>query len=652
MSGERVAIEADGTVLHSPRAKRHVASDRRKDGPREGYRADIDGLRAIAVALVLIFHTGISPLRGGFIGVDVFFVISGFLITRLLRADIERGTFSVAGFYERRARRILPAMLVVLAVTLLLAPFLLFPSELRQTVLTAIAALLSASNLFLLQSAGYFAADVTSQPLIHTWSLGVEEQFYLFFPLVMLVLARRRSAVVGAAIAAMLVVSFLGGVLLTAVNRDIAYYFPLTRAWELLIGSLLVYVPVPRFRPILAEVGALLALGLLLACGYKFHAGLAFPGIYAAVPCIATAALIGLGARNKSVVTRLLSSSPFTWFGKISYSVYLWHWPILIYYQLAIGRFLTVAEALSLCVLITIVAYLSWRFVEQPFRGRGVLPDRRAVWRWAAISCILLGFSAVGLWLYSAYASQGEGNRIAAYLNYNDAPVYRRGSCFLFGHIDRLPDFNRDLCLRPSSVKQNILLVGDSHAAHLWSGLNSVLPGSNVMQATATGCKPVTSPRGERGCTDLIAMVLGKFIEEHHVDTLVLSARWIASDIPDVVRTIRDVQDKVGRIVVFGPIVEYDHALPRLLGQAIWRGDQSLLARGRNPEQQRTDLLLSKAVASARAQYVSTYSILCGEGQEICTTTQDGIPLQWDYGHLTAEGSAFVARKALEAGLK
>jgi len=222
------------------------------------YRPDIDGLRAIAVSLVLIYHAGISPFRGGFIGVDVFFVISGFLITRLLRADLERGTFSISRFYERRIRRIFPALIAVVAATLCVAPFALFPVEVKTTALTAITALSSFSNLYLLNSAGYFAADVTSQPLIHTWSLGVEEQFYLAFPLLLALIGASRARTARWAIVALALASLIGGILLTRADRDIAFYFPLTRAWNFWLAPFWPTAPFPGCRASCGSLACLL----------------------------------------------------------------------------------------------------------------------------------------------------------------------------------------------------------------------------------------------------------------------------------------------------------------------------------------------------------------------------------------------------------
>jgi peptidoglycan/LPS O-acetylase OafA/YrhL len=615
------------------------------------YRGDIDGLRAVAVGLVLLYHTGVTPLRGGFIGVDIFFVISGYLITQLLRADLKAGSFRISSFYERRILRILPALFCVIAVTLAVAPLILFPVELRTSAETAISALASASNLYLLGSGGYFGADTLSQPLLHTWSLGVEEQFYLMFPLLMILLIRLPLRTARWILGFILLISLAAGVALAYINRDYAYYFPVTRAWELLTGAMVSFAPRMTFSRWTGEIAAACAFLLLLVCGLKFHSGLAFPGFYAVIPCLATAAIILFGRHDRPLLNMLLASRPFTWFGKISYSVYLWHWPILIYYQLAIGRLLNVKEAVILCIVIILIGALSWRYIEQPFRTRGIIKRRSQIWAGAFLGTILLCTAATTILILSVRQPSGEGERLAAYLDYDEDPVYRRGTCFLFGHLDSVADFQSDTCLNASTTKPNVLIVGDSHAAHLWTGLNDAMKDMNVMQATATGCKPVLNTRGERGCIDLINNVFNDYLKRKPVDILILSARWIRQDIPDVSRTLEMLRGKVGKIIVFGPIVEYYHALPRLLGQSSWRRDTSLLLTGRNSEQRGIDDELEPAVAAAGASYISTYALLCPKDGGTCTTLTEGVPVQWDYGHLTAEGSMLVAERAVQTGL-
>jgi peptidoglycan/LPS O-acetylase OafA/YrhL len=617
-----------------------------------GYRPDIDGLRAIAVAVIVIFHTGISPLRGGFIGVDIFFVISGFLITRLICQDIERGRFTIVGFYERRLRRIFPALAVGVVCVLAAAPLLLFPSELRTTALTGGAALLSAANLYLLNSAGYFAADAETQPLLHLWSLGVEEQFYLFFPLVLSLVMRggRKAALWASAVLAMLSLALC--IAYTFENRDFAYYFPLTRAWELLFGALAFFIPTPRSPQIIREIVAFGALALIIACAIRFHPGMYFPGYLAVIPCLAAAVLISIGRDGSSLASRVLALPPVIFIGLISYSLYIWHWPIIVYYHLLRGAEIDTIEGIGLVAASVLAATASWYLVERPFRLKTMLATRSSIFYGTGSAALLLTGVAAGLVFQarSEAAAPDEATRLASYLTYDDAPIYRRGTCFMFGHVDQVSDYQSGKCLTPAAGKPNILIIGDSHAAHLWSGISHALPQANVMQATSTGCKPVTEARGESICTRLFTQIFDSFLARNKPDILVLSARWIERDIPDVARTLRDLKTKAGRIVVFGPIVEYSTPLPRLLAQVQDGRDASLLVTARRRKQIRTDQELGAAVKAAGATYVSAYHLLCATPATPCTTVAQGAPVQWDYGHLTREGSIYLADLAKQAG--
>lgn len=624
------------------------AMDTRQSHVVEGYRADIDGLRALAVAIVVIFHAGVSPLRGGFIGVDIFFVISGYLITRQIRAEMEAGSFSIVGFYERRVRRIAPALLFVIAATLAVSPFVLFRPELVTSGMTAVASLLSVANLYLLGSAGYFAADAGTQPLIHMWSLGVEEQFYLFLPLLLVAFGRRSLGAARWTTLLFALASLALCIGVTRIDRDFAYYFPLTRAWELLAGAALVFValpPMPAWLRNLAAIGALL---LIAASAYKFYPQMAFPGFYALAPVLATVVLIAVGGQGGSAVTSGLSTGPLVRIGQISYSLYLVHWPILVFYRMARGVPISAAEAWGLVAASVVAAYLSWRFVERPFREKRLLGTRNALFAGTGAAAALLVVAAA-LIAFAPLRAPAEADRLAAYIRYDDADVYRKGRCFLFGHQNRLSDFKASECLQPALGRPDILLVGDSHAAHLWSGLKAEFPDANVMQATSTGCKPVLSGKGERTCVDLIDRTFGRFLDTVRPDVIVLSARWIGSDIPDVERTLKALSGKAGKIVVVGPIVEYAMPLPRLLAQVADGRDPALLAQARLPDQATTDSELAAVVRGAGADYVSAYHLLCGKEASACQTTVDGVPLQWDYGHLTAEGSQLLARKLKES---
>jgi peptidoglycan/LPS O-acetylase OafA/YrhL len=616
----------------------------------EGYRADIDGLRALAVATVVIFHAGVSPLRGGFIGVDIFFVISGYLITRQISAEMAAGSFSILGFYERRVRRIAPALLFAIAATLVAAPLILFPTELATSGMTAIASILSVANLYLLNSAGYFAADAGTQPLIHMWSLGVEEQFYLFFPLLLVAFGGRSRFAARWTTVLLAVASLALCIAVTRYDRDFAYYFPLTRAWELLAGAALVFVAFPQMPAWLRNAVAAGALLLIAASAYKFYPQMAFPGFYALAPCLATVALIAVGSQGGSAVTSGLSAGPLVWIGRISYSLYLVHWPILVFYRMARGVPIGALEAWALVAASVAAAWFSWRYIERPFREKRLLATRNALFAGTGMAAAALVLLAM-LVSFAPLRPANQADRLARFLSYDDAQVYRRGHCFLFGHRDRLADFDMGGCLRPVPGKSNILLVGDSHAAHLWSGLKDAFPEANVMQATSTGCKPVLGGKGEKTCVDLVERALGPFVQSSRPDIIILSARWIGNDIPDVERTLKALTVKAGQIVVLGPIVEYAMPLPRLLAQVSDGRDPSLLLDARPADQALTDRDLGAAVRSSGADYVSAYHLLCASGTAPCETMVGGVPVQWDYGHLTAQGSQLLARKLKESGV-
>jgi len=632
------------------RVRTDAVMETRRVHVAEGYRADIDGLRALAVATVVIFHAGVSQLRGGFIGVDIFFVISGYLITRQIRTEMDAGSFSILGFYERRVRRIAPALLLVIAVTLAVSPFVLFRPELITSGMTAVASLLSVANLYLLGSAGYFAADAGTQPLIHMWSLGVEEQFYLFFPLLLVAFGGRS---LGAARLMTMILALASLALCIAVtrhDRDFAYYFPLTRAWELLAGAALVFVAVPRLPAWLRNLAATGALLLIAASAYKFYPQMAFPGFYALAPVLATVVLIAVGGQGGSVVTSGLSNAVLVRIGQISYSLYLVHWPILVFYRMARGVPISDAEGWALVAASVAVAFLSWRFVERPFREKKLLATRSALFIGTGVATAGLVVAAT-LIAIAPQRSTSEADRLAGYLRYDDAEVYRKGRCFLFGHQNRLADFKPTECLQPALGKPDILLVGDSHAAHLWSGLKAELSGANILQATSTGCKPVLSGRGEKTCVDLVDRTFGAFLQSTRPDIIILSARWIESDVSDVARTLKALAGKAGQVVVVGPTVEYAMPLPRLLAQVSGGRDPSLLVDARLADQRRTDRDLGAAVRAAGGTYVSAYRLLCPSDASPCQTTVDGIPVQWDYGHLTAEGSRLLARALKASGV-
>jgi len=332
------------------------------------YRSDVDGLRALAIVAVVLFHAGFSVVPGGFVGVDVFFVISGFLITGLITDELRQGEFSFWQFYARRVRRIFPALFAMLAAVLLAGYFILTPDE-YQT-LGASAAYSSAfmANVYFWLHTSYFDQYANTMPLLHLWSIGVEEQFYLIWPLFMVLVWRYVRLSQSAALVALACATILLAILCvvwTGIDSKSAFYLPFTRLWEFALGASLLALPVihqPRFADALSALGAL----AIVLAALTFNASLDYPGYYSLLPCAGAAAVIAAGER--SLVGRLLSLGPSVLLGKISYSLYLWHWPIIVFYVTYAGTFFYRLARRS-------------RWCSQPWRSRlalGALSNSRS----------------------------------------------------------------------------------------------------------------------------------------------------------------------------------------------------------------------------------------------------------------------------------
>src|SRR5215813_5654671 len=491
------------------------------------YRADIDGLRAVAVLLVFAYHLGTARVKGGFVGVDVFFVISGYLIGSIILGEIDDGRFSLVKFYERRVRRILPALFVTLAVCAILAYKLFLPAELSEFAKSFLAATFSSANIFFYQQSGYFEGAASMKPLLHTWSLAVEEQFYIFLPLFLLSLRRLSRSRRQIAVLAVAVVSFAASAWGAFHSPEATFYLAHTRAWELLLGTLIALDVFPSFAGTAARnISSILGLAMIFVSGAFYQKTTPFPGIAAALPCFGAALIIAAGRDGTSLVAKALSLRPMVFVGTISYSLYLWHWPLIVF-QNASGLFVHgLSPRNSKLVVLAIafpVAVLSWRFVECPFRNnRKPIPRARL---FQIASCAAAILTAVGI---ATIATRGfpsryssEAVRVASFLENGD-PVteaqYRVGSCFLTSRNPKAV-FARDPCLSIDPSRHNALLVGDSHAAQLWFGLSSIFKEINFMQATASGCKPTfEQPLGaDHRCSDLMSYVLGDFLPSHHV---------------------------------------------------------------------------------------------------------------------------------------
>jgi peptidoglycan/LPS O-acetylase OafA/YrhL len=615
------------------------------------YRADIDGLRALAVVPVVLYHIGVPGFAGGFVGVDVFFVISGYLICGLIDQDIRNGTFSIGDFYKRRAMRILPALFAMFLVTSVLAYIYFLPVELKQYAVSLASAVGSVSNAYFAVTAGYFDASAETKPLLHTWSLGVEEQFYLVTPLLMLFVYRFVPKWAKALFALAAALSLAAAFAIMYRNTTFAFYLTPFRAWELALGALLAikFIPAPVtafWKNACGAVGLLLVLGVVVLGS-------------SSAPFLLMTSLAGIGAtlviasseRGPSDIGRLLSLRPMVLIGLMSYSLYLWHWPLIVFQRTDAAFFSNSSAAmtkLGLVAVSAVLAYLSWRFIELPFRSKTKQSSNVRVFG-AASAGMASALALCGLVLILGGAPFRFSHRvvaIGAYLGYDPTTAFRDGHCFLSGNRQKL---DLQTCMQLDPSRPNYLLVGDSHAAHLWYGLSKSMPGVNIMQASVSECRPAILPVSSldlRVCPRVMDFVFNDFLTKHKVDKVLLSASWKDEDLPDLSHTLEVLKSRGIDVTVLGPIVEYDGALPRLIVDEIVHGRPSIASDARTAGIRERDKAMRQLASAKGATYVSVYNSVCHGGtcEEFAA---DDIPLQFDAGHLTAEGSVKVARGLL-----
>ena len=468
---------------------------------RPTYRPDIDGLRAIAVLLVVASHLRVPWFSGGYIGVDVFFVISGYLISSIIMPQIATGTFSLLNFYERRVRRIFPALIVMLAATIPFAWHFLLPTEMTAYARSLLAAVFACSNLLLWSWHGYFDTANEFKPLLHTWSLGVEEQFYLIFPILLLLLARRRNPrVVKTTICILTAVSFAAACIVVHRNPHAAFFNIFLRAWELFLGVILSQKYLPTLRtPIARNLVSGAGLLAILIPATLYTADTTFPGLTALPPCLGACLIIAAGETGPSLTSRILSVRPFVFFGLISYSLYLWHWPVQVFANfhhiqtcspLSCDAPISHTAQLGIFVLSIILATLSWRFVETPFRKGQLRPTRRALFLTRRLAAGLVAASAIAL-----VRTQGAPFRFtpdavlaASQLDFDTNIPWRWSVCALGLDLTSMSMFDQQRCLPFTPNHRHYLLLGDSHAAHLWPGLSTVFPDLEIGQANVAGC--------------------------------------------------------------------------------------------------------------------------------------------------------------------
>jgi len=601
------------------------------------FRYDINALRAIAVLSVIFYHYQFPFLSGGFAGVDIFFVISGFLMSKLILTGLEKQVFSYPAFLWRRIQRIVPALLFLILLVSLTGFLIYFPWDLKASSINALGSLFFYSNILYLHTASYFDASSALNIYLHTWSLSVEFQFYLLYPLLLIglhtVINQKPWQIL--TIGLLTISFFTMSVILTTTQPIYSFYLLPSRSWELLAGAMVFllgnFKPGRLVRQIFAGAGYLiLGAGLVL-----LDSKLPWPGYYTAIPVLGTSVII-IADYNDGAVFK---NQVIQFFGKISYSLYLWHWPVYVFSQY-LGFDNSVIVKLSLIALSIMLAFLSYTFIEQ---------------KKISYKTLVIAFASMGAFLL--IGSQFQINRfifkklsleIAEYENTHMSErnqQFSEGKCFL--SKGKFADFDKAFCLHLQAGRKNLLLIGDSHGAELSQSLKKALSlrGINLIQATASGCLPLVRNYGLTHCTKLIDYIYRDFIlkNKEHIDGIILSANWARGHydkavlFDDLDNTITYLNKYNFKIILLGQTEVYRIPYPYIAAREIQFHLKSS-KNYRDPQVADLNKLLQKTFFK---YYVPIYT------DESPDLLSGGIPYFFDENHLTKYGADLATTKIL-----
>jgi len=612
------------------------------------YRPDIDGLRAVAVLCVLFFHLDVAPFPGGFVGVDIFFVISGYLITNIIHAGIVRGDFSLAEFYARRICRIFPALYLTIALTLGAALVVYEPHEMRGTLDALRYLSVFLSNIYFMDAGGYFDAALEANPLLQTWSLSVEEQFYLGFPLLLLVACRFAGAHLRMLLTGIAVASLVAGAIRLNLDPQRAFFATELRAFELITGALVALGWQSSVRPVIRTGVAVCGLLLMAGTIVLLSPSVPFPGPSALPICAGTAMIIWAGGRDgTTIVNRMLAVRPLVGIGLISYSVYLLHWPLIVFAKRILLVELTLGHKVALAAAALCTGYLSWRLVETPFRKQAITARGTTVLAGGVASVAVLAVGAsVGAHLLAIDPTQrgplAERTRAAAepcVLSQSKPPdAWPRATCTTEGRGDL------------------VAVWGDSYAGHYFSALRdrAAKSGSRLALLGFGSCPPAIGlvlkewPR----CREFNDMVL-RHLHDAKPRVVVLSANWLNYEkrrslfgndvVQHVSATVSRLRDMGIEVFVVGPSPVFPSDVPLLaLARSGPAKDGFFHAR----YSRMFDALFRNMQSEGRVRYLPAYAVFCDAG-ELCRFRDEDAHFFYDNGHMTRAGADRVVDQLL-----
>ena len=614
------------------------------------FRWDIQGLRAIAVLGVVIFHINPQLLPGGYLGVDIFFVISGYLILGFIWRDLERSRFTLTRFFTKRLYRLAPALLATVVATSIAAYFILLPSEGVVYAKSVISVLFYYSNFFFYSQSDYFNSVMEFYPLLHTWSLSVEEQFYILFPFVLFYTYKKKKEYIVPVLILIGMISLMTGqYFIEHDEKSLAFFASPTRFFQFIIGGLIsIGVQKNNFSKGVNDLLGIWGLAILGGTLYLYTSLTPFPGFNALLPSIGTALVIFSGL-HANYTTRLLSNPLLKWTGNASYSIYLWHWPLIVFYKLKFSPALSFTEQFSLFVLALVLGFASWWFIEERTRS-GYLRRFNVFYLHFTVSTIL-AVTVYTLFTSSHFKNHTHKEKLLHYLDYDASKEFRASKCFLTSADHSVDIYSKEECVAWEKGKKNYLLIGDSHAAHYYRALESMLkPDETLTQVTASGCIPVFPLRwGVHVCRQLHSWALNDLIKQKHFDTVIVSMANLNRTNNDAIRqTLEYILKYADRVVYIGRTMRYKQPLPRLL-LGLSKGEDPAKVYQKAGDYDYTsklDTSMQKALDMPNVTYISTLDLMCTKEKSCRTLTPGGIPLYFDKDHLTKEGALYILKQA------
>jgi peptidoglycan/LPS O-acetylase OafA/YrhL len=612
--------------------------------PSNRYRSDVDGLRAVAVMLVVNFHGFPLAMPGGFIGVDIFFVISGFLITGIIARELDAQHFSLVGFYNRRIRRIFPALIVVLCAVLVLGWLWMLPAPYAALSRDVAASAAFSANIALLLQSGYFDIESARKPLLHLWSLGIEEQFYLFWPLILMLAARLRWSLLAVA-AAIALASFVLNVALIGSDPVATFYLPFTRAWELLAGAVLACAW-DRFDQSEAASNRRAVAGVvtIAVAAAVLNVHRAFPGWWALLPVAGGALLLSTPA---SWINRVcLGWPPLVWIGLISYPLYLWHWPLLVMFAIIKFEPLTLVDTELILLLSVLLAWGTYWFIEKPFRFGRPVPFKAASLAGAMAVVAIAGVVVV--------AGRGFDFRLPPEIRaMADVPEqtaqWRIHQCLLdLGHETSFADECVDRDRRPL-----LLLWGDSTAGALMPGLRKAQANRDfgIAQLTASSCIPalnvdIPATPGCRANNDRVLALARQLKPE----IVLLHGTW-EKYLDHVGETVVALKGETSaRIVVLGAVPSWRRGLPNEVLRHFMLFHSLIPARSTGAVPNLSfDETMRRKLEPLGAEFISADAALCNaDGCLARVGDKAGDIVVSDRVHLTETGSEFLIQSIID----